>query len=158
MAALSREGFSGRASWSRARPAQGVDLSSARKQGIQTGWSWPNGRICSRTTSTEAAGGLSPGCHMHTGAVQAAPGWPPATAARSHPSMPWDKPKWAHWGNLLPHPRVRLSGVVSLDRAVKGGKLSGGKCHEQNSGRRGDQFWGDQGWRETLAAPRSPGS
>ena len=54
--------------------------------------------------------------------------------------------------------RARLSGVVSPDGAVKGGKLPGGKCHEQNSGRRGDQFWGDQGWRETLAAPRSPGS
>lgn len=31
----------GRASWSQARPAQGVDLSSARKQGIQAGWPWP---------------------------------------------------------------------------------------------------------------------
>lgn len=139
-------------------PAQGVDLSSARKQGIQAGWSWPNGSICSRTTSMEATGGLCPGCRMHTGAVQAAPGWPPAAAAPGHPSMPWDISKWAHWGNLLPHPRARLSGVVSRYGAVKWGKLPGGKCREQNSGRRGDQFWGDQGWRETQAAPRALGS
>lgn len=148
MSALPREGFSGRASWSQARPAQGVDLLSARKQDIQAGWPRPDSSICSWTTSTEAVGGDSPGCRTHTGAVQAAPGWPPAAATPGHPSMLWDKSKRSGWGNLLSHPRARQPPGWGCE----GGRLHGGKCREQNSRGRGDQFWGDQGWRETLAA------